>query len=666
MRTLPATILTLLLAAPALRAESHPRLLDKSQYADQLRAMWLAEAIANWTGRRTEGVRQNPPFLTDADWGTNNGSNGQLIDFVLFQNPWLADDDTDIEYVYVHLMHTLAHNQLTPQEIATGWTDHINRFIWVANAEARALITRGVLPPMTGSSTTNKFYPRIDAQLTTEVFGAVAPGMTSRTLTLADLPIRTVSSAYATHAAQFFAALYSEAVATDPASPMPERIMLAMERARAVIPNTSKSADIYDYVLTDFLDNPDINDWERTRDRIYVRYYARLPDAYHGFPSPASLGFKFRNWTASDVNFATALMALLYGEGDFKRTLQIATLSGWDSDNPTATMGALIGLMQGTAAINAAFPAVTLSDRFDIDRTRDNMPDYLPADPQAQDTFTLLANRMLPLVEREVIAAGGLVDAARILLPPPHTSSPTTQLDARSANVQLNRSASPPTASISPTGTPTVGTSDPSAFCSGAEHDSAGFEPQMSNNILRAYCSNEANALPAGSTHTIQVEYPAPVTAHTIRFIEGDHFPTAANPTTGGWFNSFTLELKIASTWTTSGSSWSATQSDSLDPARPFQIIDFLLDAPILIEGIRLSGISDSFVTCAEFDALAPIPPDPAPSFDLNADALLNPEDLYTFSASPTDLDDSGSTNPADHAYCRTAVRFTELTDTLN
>ena len=46
----------------------------------------------------------------------------------------------------------------------------------------------------------------------------------------------------------------------------------------------------------------------------------------------------------ASVNLATGVMALLYGNGDYKRTVQIATLSGWDSDNSTASLGGLFGL----------------------------------------------------------------------------------------------------------------------------------------------------------------------------------------------------------------------------------------------------------------------------------------------------------------------------------
>src|SRR5690606_19354840 len=144
--------------------------------------------------------------------------------------------------------------------------------------------------------------------------------------------------------------------------------------------------DIVDFVLADYLANPDVTDWERTRDLVYERYQAQA----------AANGFAYRGWTESSVNFAGGLIALLYGEGDLRRTIQIGTLSGWDSDNGTATMGGVLGLMLGSDAVEAAFPEYTLSDRYDAWRTRDDLPDYLPADAAAQDTFTMMAGRMLP------------------------------------------------------------------------------------------------------------------------------------------------------------------------------------------------------------------------------------------------------------------------------
>ena len=50
---------------------------------------------------------------------------------------------------------------------------------------------------------------------------------------------------------------------------------------------------------------------------------------------------------ASGINFASSLISYFYGKGDLKETIKIATLSGWDSDNPASTWGGLLGFIHG-------------------------------------------------------------------------------------------------------------------------------------------------------------------------------------------------------------------------------------------------------------------------------------------------------------------------------
>jgi hypothetical protein len=72
---------------------------------------------------------------------------------------------------------------------------------------------------------------------------------------------------------------------------------------------------------------------------------------------------------ASGINFASSLISLFYGGGDLKETIKIGTLAGWDSDNPTATWGGLIGFMIGKNGVEKAFNR-KFSDKYNIHRTR--------------------------------------------------------------------------------------------------------------------------------------------------------------------------------------------------------------------------------------------------------------------------------------------------------
>lgn len=559
--------------------------LDRATYRDRLQAMWLGQTIANWTGLQTELTRTEPPFYTDEDWPS--------IGFVTDQDPWLADDDTDIEYVYLHAASQAGTPLLDSTQIADAWQRHIDDFIWVSNEQARRLMGEGTIPPATGLGNANPDSLAIDAQLTTEFFGAFAPAMPAEALALADLPIRTTAEGHAYHASQFFALLYAMAPLVDHLPPRDQPMALTT-MARRYIPDTSKAADIIDFVLADFQANPDVDDWEHTRDQIYRRYQLEADE----------FGFRYISPVESSINFAAGMMALLYGGGDFRRTLQIGTMSGWDSDNATATLGGLIGLLRGTDYVQAQFPGVELSDRYRIYRTRDNLPDHLPSDPAAEDTLTAMAKRMLPLVERTIVAAGGSVDGNtwRIPVPAPAPDpadvdslarvSPGSDLLRRSANHQMRQAGEEVEPSSSIPGVAIGGGSaDVSVLADGAESDFTGTERFERPHYFTA---------PGGGRAELSVTYGRPWTADTVRIItgpagssEGLHDTTVQIRTTRG-------------RWVEPSSRAYATTE--LRGDRPHQIVDVHLGRPERVTGVRIVGevAPNDRLAVAEIDALAP------------------------------------------------------------
>ncbi len=557
-------------------ADDQP-VIDASSYENKLKGMWLGSTIANWTGLRTEGVRNEPPFYTDEDWGKVRPvrwSDEELpIEFV-FQDPWLADDDTDIEYVYLHLMDLHGTPLLTAEQISAGWQQHINHHIWVSNQSARSLMQLGAKPPVTSMLTVNENSLAIDAQLTAEIFGAMAPGMPEQALQLANLPIQTTASGYSAHAAQFFVLLYSLASQVDPTQEPKEQILWMVGEARRYFPDESKTADIVDFVVADYLSNPDTTDWERTRDKLYERYHR---DA-------AANGFVYRDWIESSVNFGTGLIALLYGEGDFKRTVQIGTLSGWDSDNGTSSMAGVIGLMIGYDALVAQFPEQEISDRYHILRTRDNMPDYLPADPEAEDTLSAMAARMIPLVEQSIVSAGGSAENGRWTLPARGDATvfqnPLVQQTMLSQNNAARLSGTMGSAMLN--GEPANQLAD------GLEFDFSGRE------IFDI--PSPAVIMADGSPIELVVTYDRPVEIEHIRLVEGS----------GSGLESIKVTLLVDGQWVPA--SLDEAASDIPSP-QAYETVEFWLMEPAIIEGVKLTGraeATDQELEFVELDTFAP------------------------------------------------------------
>lgn len=372
------------------------QVIDRKEYHEKLKGFWLGQCIANWTGLRTEGVRNEAPFYTDYSWGTNHGRDKQNIEFVLVEgsNPWGADDDTDIEYIYQSILYENNVSILTPEMIRDGWLKHIKKeeenYLWVSNQRAFNLMMDGMLPPETSLPENNQDYDQIDAQLTTEIFGLFAPCRPDIALQMAHLPIRTAACRESEWISEFYIIMHSLASSVDSELTLHYQTVWLAEQARQRLPNESFPAKIYDFVKVQYENNPDKNNWEKTRDALYNRYQVKGAD-----------GYKFRTWFDAGINYGASLISLFYGEGDYKRTVQIGSLCGWDSDNPTATWGGLLGFMMGQKGLEEVFPEHDLSGLYKISRTRINFSDRTP-DLAGEDTFELMANRGIHIIDRVV------------------------------------------------------------------------------------------------------------------------------------------------------------------------------------------------------------------------------------------------------------------------
>jgi len=386
-------------------------IISRANYLDKLQGFWLGQCIANWTGLITEmdkigsiGEFDTGPFYTREDWRQpdqpNIWSQGKpsdispTIDFVLRDENevWGADDDTDIEYMYQHLLHTNHTSILTAKQIREGWLKHIRpeeeNYLWVSNQQAFDLMREGVLPPETSDPEKNPHYEMIDAQLTTEIFGLFAPARPDLAIKMANLPIRTTARQNAAWISEFYVRMYSLASLVDDNLPMKEQITWMADQASQSIPQGSYTSRMYDYVKTKYESGIA---WEETRDSIYVRYQVDERDGY----DITSQNIYCNGCFAAGINFAASLVSLFYGEGDIKETIKIGVLTGWDADNPTATWGGLLGFVTGREAVEKAF-GKKLSAQFNIHRTRQNFPN------KGLDTFDNMARIGVSIVDRVV------------------------------------------------------------------------------------------------------------------------------------------------------------------------------------------------------------------------------------------------------------------------
>jgi len=380
--------------------------ISRAEYLNKLKGFWLAQCIANWTGLVTEndkigniGEFRTGDFYTREDWGKKDELNlrgnsvDRNIDFVFEGKDgiWGADDDTDIEYMYQHLVYTNKTSKLSGQQIRDGWLKHIKHeeqnYLWVSNQRALDLMIGGIVPPETSDPENNPDYDMIDAQLTTEVFGFYSPGRPDFAVEMAELPIKTTARFNAEWISKFYVSMYSLAAVSDPNLSIKENLLIIAEKSRNQLPNDSYASKMYDFVKRQYNDGLP---WETIRDSVYVRYQVEQKDGY----DITSRNLKCNGCFAAGINFAASIISLFAGEGDLKETIKMGSLMGWDSDNPTATWGGLIGFMIGKDGVEKAFNR-TFSEEYNIHRTRQNFPNGV-------DSFSNMANLGVYITDRVI------------------------------------------------------------------------------------------------------------------------------------------------------------------------------------------------------------------------------------------------------------------------
>ena len=382
--------------------------INRSNYASRMRAFWLSESIANWTGvNQCEGRRNWKPYFTDKDWA--------FMHYYIDEDPFGGDDDTDIEYIYQYALNFYDTSKLTGPQIRDAWLGHMDgSYIWVSDQSAYELMRKkGLYAPDTGDPANNPNWEMIDAQLTTESFGLMAPGNPAVALDIARLPVQNVARGDAEAAANFYIIMHSLAPyalvtitkdANGDGSVYDEQVFWLAAQARARTPDVTYVARMYDWVLNAYNHNPDKDNWEATRDDFHDTWIAQPRDGY----KYDHLNNKFYD---SGSNFGLSMISLMFGGGDLLKTVRVACLSGMDADNPTATWGGLLGFLYDYPGVEQAYNKYDFSDNYWIGRTR-------PSFDQPIDTFTSMGIRAVKNADRVVVdLMGGQIQADNWIIP---------------------------------------------------------------------------------------------------------------------------------------------------------------------------------------------------------------------------------------------------------
>ena len=561
-------------------------------YRDKLHGMWVGQLLGNYAGRPVEGDMQRGGLDYTVDWAT-----------VISTHPWYGDDDTCFEFLYSDVLNDSADP--TPVQIGAEWIDHIKPdTFYIANKQARWLMTQGATPPATGSQRLNRHWYAIDSQIGTESIGGMTPGMRQRAADLAGRFASVTNEGFGVHASQFYAAMYAAAT-------YESDVAQVIEAGKAVVPTTSRTYDIIqdvqDWYAADMADG--VADWRATQELLYDHYRGSLAKG------------RYYGWYESTVNLGMTVMGMLYGEGDFEQTVEITVQGGFDADCNPATAGGLIGLINGfdglpnnlTDGISETYTAISWLDNIDLTRTIPEIVDGLQS-----------------AAEGQLLLAGGTITGAgaeRMYHLPAETITPPVELPDPSGPKGLVGDVLAAGGSVSVSASierhdPTYDRTNLDAIIDGIA--------DVTYNGHRAYLTYDGvNSQPEGGDF-YQINFDRDLRFESVVFYEGEYV-MGGSPNSypgdyeavGGYFEDMTVEVGDNGVWT---EVTGLTFSEMLDPFTFYQVITLNFEAA-LGDAIRIRGTAGGqyeYTSIIELEAYGDIP---YPG-DLNHDGIVNATDL--------------------------------------
>lgn len=205
--------------------------------------------------------------------------------------------------------------------------------LWHANASARRLLNLGIKAPMSGHPRYNVHANDIDFQIEADFIGMMCPGLPQESNKYGERVGRVMNHGDGLYGGLFLDGMYTAAY-------FEKDVRKVVETGLACIPAESEYGQVIRDLLAWSAQNP--GDWKKAWRLIEEKW-----DKNDACPDGALRPFNID----AKINGAYVVLGLLYGEGDFGKTLEISTRAGQDSDcNPSSAAGVL-GVMVGYRAI---------------------------------------------------------------------------------------------------------------------------------------------------------------------------------------------------------------------------------------------------------------------------------------------------------------------------
>lgn len=201
--------------------------------------------------------------------------------------------------------------------------------LWHANLAARENIKHGIMPPLSGHWKNNQHADDIDFQIEADFAGLMSPGLPVAAAGFADRIGHIMNYGDGWYGGVYVATLLSLAFVSND-------IGQVVGEAVKAIPSQSRFHQCMSDIIAWHRLYP--GDWHRTWWECQKKY-----GQDRGCPDGVFMPFDID----ALINSAYVTIGLLYGNGDFSKSMEIATRCGQDSDCNPSTVAGILGTMLG-------------------------------------------------------------------------------------------------------------------------------------------------------------------------------------------------------------------------------------------------------------------------------------------------------------------------------
>ena len=248
-----------------------------------------------------------------------------------------AVEDDDINYTIAGFDIVRKYGaEFRPVDVAEYWCANLPLFMMcTAERVAYRNFTMSILPPDSATHR-NPYREWIGAQIRADAFGYLNPGNPSRAAEWAwrDASISHIKNGI--YGEMWVAAMLAIAY-------VESSFEVIIEKALTYLPPKSRFVEDVRKVITGFQEG---------------KSYEELVQIVHDQWDETSA----HGWCHTNSNAQLVAIALLYGGGDFTKTISMAVMPGFDTDCNGATAGSVWGVVNGVDAIPSSWSA-PLNDR---------------------------------------------------------------------------------------------------------------------------------------------------------------------------------------------------------------------------------------------------------------------------------------------------------------